>query len=88
MRVSLIVPVLNEERLIYPLLTSLQQIKGQSSELVIVDGGSPCQRACPTQKGNGNYSQKSQGYHGFNKCKSLLTIHLADLTPHTITISS
>jgi rSAM/selenodomain-associated transferase 2 len=39
-RVSLIVPVLNEERLIYPLLTSLQQIKGQSSELVIVDGGS------------------------------------------------
>ena len=40
MLVSLIVPVLNEERLIYPLLTSLQQIKGQSSELIIVDGGS------------------------------------------------
>lgn len=40
MRVSLIIPVLNEERQVYRLLTSSQRIKGQSTELIIVDGGS------------------------------------------------
>lgn len=39
-RVSLIVPVLNEERLIHPLLNLSQCISGQSVELIIVDGGS------------------------------------------------
>lgn len=40
MRVSLIVPVLNEERLIYPLLDASQRIADASVELIIVDGGS------------------------------------------------
>ncbi|MGB9629997.1 MAG: TIGR04283 family arsenosugar biosynthesis glycosyltransferase [Thermodesulfobacteriota bacterium] len=88
MKISIIIPVLNEEDWIVQMLTALQPLRGKGHEVIVVDGGSKdqsLQKALPfsdqvLEASRGRSRQMNKGAK-FSKGEILLFLHADTFLP-------